>query len=72
MRVSFARKREIVRQRQESAELTANGYRCHETDWQIIRGSDYDKVIVDAKISRCGKYVWTKVGLPSEDSNVPA
>ena len=38
------------------------GYQRHETDWEIHRGGRYDEVIVDAKISVCGKYVYTLLG----------
>lgn len=69
---SFAQKREIVKARQaierEREELTAAGYRKHETDWEIHRGARCCEVIVDAKISQCGKYVWTKLGPKSEDA----
>lgn len=41
------------------------GYRRHETDWEIHRGFRYREIIVDVQIDRGGKYVWTKLGLPS-------
>lgn len=48
--------------RKEERRLKREGYRRHETDWEILRGSRYDEVIVDARISACGKYVYTKLG----------
>lgn len=51
--------------RREHRRMTALGYHKHETDWEIHRGlGATDQVILDAKISTDGKYVWTKVGLP--------
>lgn len=49
--------------RREDKKMKALGYKMHETDWEIIRGGDYDKVIIDVKISADKKHVWTKVGL---------
>jgi hypothetical protein len=48
--------------RRQQKKLEALGYRMHETDWEIIRGGRYNEVIVDAKISVCGKYVYTLLG----------
>lgn len=50
--------------RREARRLKAAGYRCHETDWEIIRGGRYREVIVDAVISADGRHVWTKLGEP--------
>lgn len=58
--------RRALASRRERRQLEAAGYRQHETDWEIHRGGRYDEVIVDAKISVCGKYVWTKLGKPGE------
>ena len=54
--------RRVLAARREERRMKALGYRKHETDWEIHRGGRYDEVIVDAKISVCGKYVWTKLG----------
>ncbi|MBY4947050.1 hypothetical protein K6V92_10510 [Cupriavidus respiraculi] len=54
--------RQALAVRREDRRMKALGYRKHETDWEIHRGARYNDVIVDAKISRCGKYVWTKLG----------
>jgi hypothetical protein len=81
--LSFATKRKLVIQRravramfkaarQEAEELTAAGYRRHETDWEIHRGGRMGDAIVDAKISVCGKYVWTKLGPDPKDPYKPA
>ncbi len=51
--------------RREARTLTRAGYRRHETDWEIHRGYRYREVIVDARISCDGKYVWTKLGEPA-------
>jgi hypothetical protein len=48
--------------RREEKRLLAQGYRRHETDWEIHRGSRKDERIVDAKVSVDGKYVYTKLG----------
>lgn len=48
--------------RREARRLSALGYRKHETDWEIHRGGRYNERIIDAKISICGKFVWTKLG----------
>lgn len=48
--------------RRETRQLTAVGYRRHETDWEIVRGPRPREVIVDAVISVDGKSVWTLVG----------
>ena len=46
----------------EERRMKAAGYRKHETDWEIHRGFRQRDVIVDAVISVCGRYVWTKLG----------
>jgi len=48
--------------RRERKEMERLGYRLHETDWEIIRGGEWDKKIIDVKISADGKHVWTKIG----------
>jgi len=48
--------------RREYRKLTAEGFRRHETDWELNRGARYDEVILEAKISVCGKFVYTKLG----------
>ena len=63
MRITALTRRALAFRREERA-LTRDGYRRHETDWEIHRGGRYDEVIVDAKISACGKYVYTKLGKP--------
>lgn len=51
--------------RREDRRMKALGYRKHETDWEIHRGLGMtDQVILDAKISADGQYVWTKIGRP--------
>ena len=54
----------VLRIRREDRRMKAAGYRRHETDWEINRGGRMEDVIVDAQISQCGKYVWTKLGKP--------
>ncbi len=58
-------KRTLKARRQEK-KLSKLGYRRHETDWEIIRGSRYNEVILDAVVSTCGKYVYTKIGVPQK------
>lgn len=48
--------------RRERRALENEGFRRHETDWEIHRGMRHDEVIVDARISVCGRYVYTKLG----------
>jgi hypothetical protein len=48
--------------RREERRLLAQGYRIHETDWEINRGGRHNEIIVDARVSVCGKYVYTKLG----------
>lgn len=54
--------------RREARRLEALGYRRHETDWEIHRGGRQGEVIVDAKVSVCGKYVYTKLGKKSQQN----
>lgn len=51
--------------RHEQRDLERQGYRKHETDWEILRGARCDERIVDVRISVCGKYVYTKLGKPA-------
>lgn len=53
----------------EKRHLFAQGYRIHETDWEIHRGNRTDEIIVDAIISCDGKYVYTRLGKPSKPSS---
>ena len=66
---TYAEKRVLAKRRAakriEEREMTAAGYRKHETDWEIHRGDRYREVIIDAKVSADGKYVWTKLGVKS-------
>lgn len=48
--------------RRERKKLESQGYRMHETDWEIHRGSKFNEKIVDAKVSVDGMYVYTKLG----------
>ena len=57
-----ARTSSALQARRQKRELTKLGYRRHETDWEIHRGSRYREVIVDARISTDGKYVYTLLG----------
>lgn len=54
--------REALAVRREERDMKKRGYNKHETDWEIHRGSDIGKVIVDVKISVDGLYVYTKIG----------
>lgn len=58
--------RRILAVRREERDLTSQGYRRHETDWEIHRGYAVIEglVIVDAKVSVDGMYVYTKLGKP--------
>jgi hypothetical protein len=48
--------------RREQRELQKQGYRRHETDWEIHRGGRTGEVILDARVSVCGMYVYTRTG----------
>ena len=48
--------------RRQRKKLESQGYRMHETDWEILRGGRWNEVIVDVQISSCGRYVYTKLG----------
>lgn len=61
MRVTELTKHLLAFKREERM-LVASGYKRHETDSEILRGGSYDKIILDAKISMDGKYVYTKIG----------
>ena len=61
MKVSKLTKR-LLRVAREKRDLEAQGYRRHETDWEIHRGHRIGDAIVDAKISADGLYVYTKLG----------
>jgi len=50
-----------LRFRKQEKRLINEGYRRHETDWEIIRGGKQDYIISDAVVSVCGKYVYTKI-----------
>ena len=56
------RTREILAYRREMRDLYKQGYRQHETDWEIVRGGRMKEKILDVKISRDGKSVYTKIG----------
>jgi hypothetical protein len=61
MLVTDATRRLLAIKREQRA-MTKNGYRKHETDWEILRGVRIGEIIIDAQVSVCGKYVWTKLG----------
>ena len=56
--VGQTRPRRVV----ERIEMAALGYTKHETDCRILRGDRVGDVIVDAKISTDGLYVYTLIG----------
>lgn len=51
--------------RREERKLSREGFRKHETDWEILRGGRHDERIIEARISVCGRYVYTKLGKPA-------
>lgn len=55
----------VLAVRREHRRMTQAGYTRHETDWEIVRGSRQNEVIVDVVISNDGKNVWTKLGNPT-------
>lgn len=61
--------REALESRRQARELKAKGYRMYETDWEIHRGGRRKERIIDVKISTCGKYVYTKLGVPNDQPN---
>lgn len=54
--------RKALKVRREKRDLERAGFRMHETDWEIHRGGKIGQVILEARISACGMYVYTKVG----------
>lgn len=58
-------KRALAFRREERA-LTKAGFRRHETDWELHRGGMQHCVILEARISVCRKYVYTKIGKPGD------
>lgn len=60
--LNWGRIREILKVRRFAREMIRKGYRRHETDWEILRGVDHQKIIVDAVVDIGGKHVWTKLG----------
>ena len=54
--------------RREQRDMVRQGWKKHETDWQIVRGgiSECRKVIIGVRISVDGKHVWTKTGMPGD------
>jgi hypothetical protein len=56
--------------RRQKKQLEAQGYRMHETDWEIQRGGRQREVILDAVISTDGKYVYTKIGFPVRAASI--
>ncbi len=64
MKVTDVTRRALAVRREERTMASA-GYRKHETDWEIIRGFNWDDVIVDVKISADRRHVWTKLGKPT-------
>lgn len=54
--------KEILKSRRFARKMEAQGYRRHETDWEIVRGSRQNEKIVDVVIDVNGKSVWTKIG----------
>jgi hypothetical protein len=63
------RTRQALAFRREERELTKQGYRRHETDWEINCGFNFYERIVDVKISVDGRYVYTKLGDPNPPKN---
>jgi hypothetical protein len=63
MKVTEVTKRALAVRREERR-MEAAGYRKNETDWEIHRGARRGERIVDAKVSVCGGYVWTKIAPP--------
>lgn len=60
--INNKRSKDILAWRRQERNLKKLGYNRHEADWEIHRGSLYGKIILDVKISLCGKYIWTLLG----------
>lgn len=60
MKVTNFTRNALLFRRQEK-KLLSNGFRRHETDWEIIRGGKADHIIAEAVISSDGKYVYTRL-----------
>lgn len=61
MKVTDLTRRALAVRREHRRMLKA-GFRRHETDWEIHRGMRHNEKIVEAKVSVCGGYVYTKLG----------
>jgi hypothetical protein len=64
------RTKSALAMRREKRDLERQGFRRHETDWEIHRGMRQREVIVEARISTCGKYVYTKLGLKTPNAKL--
>ncbi len=62
------RTRSVLAFRRQRRDLLKQGYRQHETDWEIHRGGRLKERILDVKISVNGKYIYTRIGLPESDN----
>jgi hypothetical protein len=50
--------------RREKRKLESEGWRIHETDWEIHRGHRIGEIITDVRVSADGRHVWTKLSGP--------
>lgn len=62
--------RAALKTRRFARTMEKNGFKKHETDWEIIRGSDDKRrmEILEAVIDVDRKHVWTRVGHKDEQT----
>lgn len=62
------RTRRVLAARREDRDMTKAGFRRHETDWEIHRGyaAHEGQKILEARVSSCGMYVYTRIGVPEK------
>jgi len=56
------RTRNILRSRKYKRDMKKNGYMLCEPHWQLLRGDDIGKKLVEAVIDIDGCHIWYKVG----------
>lgn len=61
MKVNKFTKR-VLQYRRETKKMNAAGFVLVEPDWEIMRGSRQDEVVLDVKICCDRKHIWVQIG----------